>query len=167
VQTMIARPSFALSCLVVSFAVFVLAVEVSDSPNLPRAKVCVRCCVCAVVTFWMFRTHPALIRARTLLVCDQVPGFNDQQPQYAYSIGAIGIVLLYAALSVGIRQLAANGKALSIEVIAAFVSAEAVVLGFGACLRFALIPPPFSLRLKPRMLLIFGVFGFVLSSLCS
>lgn len=36
------------------------------------------------------------------LFSSQVPGFNSQQPQYAYAIGAVGIVLLWTSLGIGI-----------------------------------------------------------------
>ena len=63
----------------------------------------------------------------------QVPGFNNHQPQYAYAIGAIGIVLLYMAVSIGLRYRACNGGNLEKRSLASFAVAELIVLGFGGC----------------------------------
>lgn len=59
----------------------------------------------------------------------QVSGFNHSQPQYAYAVGAVGIVCLCTLLSISYFNYREGG--LNTHCVHSLAAAEAVILGFG------------------------------------
>jgi hypothetical protein len=64
------------------------------------------------------------------VVMVQVPGFNRSQPQYAYAVGAIALVLLQTFVRIAITSYDVYGK-IETSTLGALVAAEAVILAFG------------------------------------
>ena len=62
----------------------------------------------------------------------QVGGFNQSQPQYAYAVGAIAIVMLLTTLQLSYKLYKYHNR-LERQSLMALVASEIIILTFGVC----------------------------------
>jgi hypothetical protein len=112
----------------------------------------------------MLRSSPS-----SLHLVGQVPGFNRNQPQYAYAVGAIALVLLQLFTRFAVAAYRYHGH-MNQATAWALVVAEVVVLAFGAsrgsCLK-GLHPSPHRTLLTTATAIPFTLAGLALYGITS